>query len=267
MGRNKYTMIHSIRTGEYKQLISLALKLFRVNNYLNPLINFRYFVKGFLIAKKIPITKVLFLIYTPGKVGTASLYYALANSKIPVFHTHSHLFAKGFYFFYKYFRNNTKIIAVSGKRPILDQAISDFCQNVSNYTSPWYFDFPRHSETEISDFFLEKLPFYKNEKSDWTEKQLSIIFENDDIETRLEGPLTIIQNKRNLQLWLFNFQDISASLHHISKKIFVITNCNIEINHLNASSDKSTSVIKDIIHSRLEIDETYRQLIDSVLDP
>jgi len=214
-----------------------------------------------------PITKELFLIYTPGKVGTASLYYALVESNIPVFHTHSHLFAKGFYFFYTYFRTSTKIIAVSGKRPILDQAISDFCQNISNYTSPWYFDYYRHSETEISDFFLEKLPFYKHEKSGWTEKQISIIFKKDNFETRLEGPLTIIQNKKNLQLWLFNFHDINASLHRISKKILLMTNRDIKINHLNASIHKSTSVIKDIIHSRLKIDETYCQLIDSVLDP
>lgn len=212
-----------------------------------------------------PKTKVLFLIYTPGKVGTASLYYALAECNIPVFHTHSHLFAEGFYFFYTYFRTSTKIIAISGKRPILDQAISDFCQNISNYTSPWYLDFPRHSETEISDFFLEKLPFYKNEKSGWIEKQISIIFKNDDFETLLEGPLTIIQNKKNLQLWLFNFHDINLSLHRISKKILLMTNRDIKIKHLNASIDKSTSVIKDIIHYRLEIDETYCRLIDDVL--
>lgn len=212
-----------------------------------------------------PKTKALFLIYTPGKVGTASLYYALAESNIPVFHTHSHMFAKGFYFFYTYFRTMTEIIAISGKRPILDQAISDFCQNISNYTSHWYFDFGRHSKTEITNFFSKQLSIYRNERLDWTEKQISIIFKKDDFETRIEGPLTIIQNKQNLQLWLFDFYDICVSLRYISRKISLMTDREITIKHLNASIDKSTSVVKAIIHSRLKTDRTYCQLIDDIL--
>ena len=147
-----------------------------------------------------PKTKVLFLIYTPGKVGTL-LCTMHSRSAIYLFFIHTRIYSqKDFISFIRILELAQKIIAISGKRPILDQAISDFCQNISNYTSPWYLDFPRHSETEISDFFLEKLPFYKNEKSGWIEKQISIIFKNDDFETLLEGPLTIIQNKKNLQL-------------------------------------------------------------------
>lgn len=215
---------------------------------------------------RMPKENVVFLIYTPGKVGTASIYYSLLESCIPVFHTHSHPFANGFYFFYKYFRTNTNIIAISGRRALLDQAISDFGQNISNRSSYWNFNLLQNQSRDATDFFLMKLPIYVSTRINWREKQISNIFKDNVTVTSTHKTITVIQNK-NLELWIFNFEDIKKSFENIVDKIFQITGKKIVIKHHNSSNRRLVEAVKDDIRERVNSDRTYALKISSIVNP
>lgn len=245
-----------MQTGEYKQVISLAIKKLKIKGLLFPLLKARYFILGFLQAVSNRNKQFIFLIYTPGKVGTASIYRACKSAGLASSHTHSHTFARGFYFYFRYLNKRSTVITISGRRNLIDQAISDFCQNIDNKSAFWFFDYERCLGAEIFDHFLKILPIYLEEKKFWHKAQELNIFNAGGHKAYTEGKLECWTQK-NLQLWFFNFADITEAFETITYKIFQLTGEKIEIGKHNSTEEKKSGRVKLALKDHIARNRQY----------